>query len=422
MERARGTADANKCLAALSVQYSNAINLAKPVSIQKLRASAARRNAGLASSARELVTASVAVVLIFFAVLGFVIVQDINDNMVELQRINLQNPLQKLTELRRMIHEGALKDPKLAYYSQYLKAQNELALMFDNANQILKRTEASMRRRTRIDSSGDSENDDDTGLVSQMYNIILFALVGPAAPPPDPGVDKLAGAHVRAAVGPQPVSMAAPGALKAAPRLNAASSPASDPDFQSKLGGTLEGLYKPVPTIGPENCKPYNNTPVKTLVGENNSQFLMAALDKFDDYCLAQTLDIRSGSYHPAVAIHTVRVLQNQLFIIGVLFLPMIGGLLGATISLIYAIINDTSGSRISASYMFLRIVVGGAFGVIIGWFSSTGSASSQDFAQHVSGTPFTLAILAGFSIETLSIVLQKFSKASAEQAPKPKG
>ena len=96
------------------------------------------------------------------------------------------------------------------------------------------------------------------------------------------------------------------------------------------------------------------------MVGTKNKQFLLAALDKFDDFCLAQALDIRVGAYRPASAIHAVRVLQDQLFVIGVLFLPLMGALLGATISIIYAIINNTPSAQLSAGYMAVRIVAGG--------------------------------------------------------------
>jgi hypothetical protein len=410
LSRDRGTPDAANSLAALSVEYSKAINLTEKTSIEELRKADARLYPNRWINLREAVTASLAIILIFFAVLGFVIVQDLNDNIAQLQRINLQNPLQKLTELRRIIDEGALNNPKSAYYLQYLKAHHEVSLLFDSANQILERTAASSQRRSR---NGDDPiaNDNEIGIANQIYNIILFELTGPASPVP-----------VRA---PPPMSLSelqAPAASNA-PALPGmtgivASLPTSATLTASTGGGTIEGIYDTsVPHIDEKNCKPYNDTPVRKLVGGENQQFLKAALDKFDDFCLAQTLDIRIGTYRPAAAIHTVRVLQDQLFMIGVLFLPLIGGLLGATISIIYAIINNTRSGQLSAGYMAVRIIVGGAFGVIIGWFSATGSSDSTDFIQHVSGTPFTLAILAGFSVQLLSAVLMTFSSSFEKQS-----
>jgi hypothetical protein len=428
LTRARGTPEAAKALATLSVEFSKAIKLAENASIEKLRKESARAYRNRWMDIREGVTASFAIVLICLAVLGFVIVQDLNDNIAELQRINLQNPLQKLTELRRIIDEGALNDPKSAYYLQYLRAHNEVALMFDSANQILERTAASSQRRARNDAVeyASIASDSDTGITSQIYNIILFELIGPATRTTGPisaSASKSASAPMSASA-----SISAPAHMtRQAKAANSAASlagkngiaesiPRSPLDLVSSEGGTIDGIYTPVPRIDERNCKPYDNAPIKKLIGVENKQFLQAALDKFDDFCLAQTLDIRIGSYRPASAIHTVRVLQDQLFTIGVLFLPLVGGLLGATISIIYAIINNNRTAQLSAGYMAVRIVVGGAFGVIIGWFSAGGSSGSADFIPRVSGTPFTLAILAGFSVQSLSAVLMTFSSVLEKQ------
>jgi hypothetical protein len=413
LERAQGTADVSARVADLSFEYSKAIELAKPVTVRQMRRLAARR---YVSWAREVTTAMVAVGLIFFAVLGFVIVQDINESMAELQRINVQNPLQKLTELRRLISEGALNDPKSAYYLQYLKAQNELALMFDSANQILERTAASTQRRQldRIDGEHG-----DTGVAAQIYNLVAFELFGPtgialphfrSAPPAAGAGGASAPLPLGGVVGMQVGGVAA----------DAGGMPGAVGGVTGLGGANPDSIYKKVPAmIGPENCKPYDSTPVKKLYGSANQQFLAAALDKFDDYCLAQTLDIRVGAYRPASAIHTVRVLKDQLFMIGVLFLPLIGGLLGATISIIYGMINNTRAARLPLPYILVRIVSGGAFGVMIGWFSSTAGSGPSDVVQHVSGTPFTLAILAGFSIESLSTVLLTFSRSVSAESTK---
>ncbi|MDM0015778.1 hypothetical protein QTH87_25290 [Variovorax sp. J22P168] len=384
--RNRGTSEALKAYSILSVQYSKALNLSEKVSIDELRNVHSKLYSSRWGGVRQITTALFAIILIGFAVIGFVVVQNLNDNIAQLTRINTQNPLQKLTELRRIISEGALRDPKSAYYGQYLKAHHEVALMFDSANRILARTAASSQRRSQppLGEYGVTASVDEVGIVNQIINVVWFELFGPAQPPQNAVISQTP--------------------------LQIGSKHASMPVSAPSVGGTLEGVYENVALINEKNCKPYNDAPVRALYGKGNQQFLLAALDKFDDFCLAQTLDIRVGSYRPASAIHAVHVLQDQLFIIGVLFLPMIGGLLGATISIIYAIINNTRSAQLSPGYMAVRIAVGGAFGVIIGWFSATGPGSSSDFVQHVSGTPFTLAILAGFSVQLLSAVLMTFS------------
>jgi len=394
-----GSQDEATRVAGLRVEFSKALKQAKPLTIMKLRHADDHQYLGAFSrglkSAKEMSISLFAVALIFFAVLGFVIVQEVSHNVAELQRISLQNPLQKLSELRRLIHEGALKDPKSAYYLQYQKAASELSLMFDSATQIMNRTAASGR------------GDTDIGIVGQIYEVLSYQVAG--KPPAmgkaggiggivtsaDSDVPPGAGGHAVSAMG---VAMASTVPV-----------PTSTPASAAAIFDTS------VPIIRPSDCKPYNTQQVTKLYGQGNVQFLAAALDKFDDYCLAQTLDINTGSYRPASVIYTIRALQQELFIIGVLFLPLVGGLLGSTIFIIYSVINGVSSSLIPPSYIIVRIIVGGAFGVIVGWFSSTTGNNTSDLIQHVSGTPFTLAFLAGFSIETLSLVLLRYSRAASE-------
>ena len=86
----RGGPEADRMLASLSVQYSNAINLTEKTSIDTLPKAHGQLYPKGWANIRQIVTASIAIVLIFLAVLGFVIVQEINDNIAALQRINLQ--------------------------------------------------------------------------------------------------------------------------------------------------------------------------------------------------------------------------------------------------------------------------------------------------------------------------------------------
>jgi hypothetical protein len=414
VEKARGSGAEGAAVATLSVEYSRAVNIAKPyISIAELRAFrspfARGFSSGDRSNAKELAIAVLAVILIFGAVLGFAIIQDVTQNISDLQRIALQNPLQKLSELRRLIYEGALKDPKSAYYLQYQKAANEVSLMFDSANGIMNRTAAS--------SEGVP-----IGIVPETWQVLSFEVMGkrsqdmlpsggalpikvagvvPNAPSPG-------GSVVATASGPASATIAPPS------ETVVGSKSASDPE------PLLDGIYRRVSIIGPTDCKPYNADPVRKLYGSANAQFLAAALDKFDDYCLAQTLDINTGAYRPAAVSNTIRTLQEELSLIGVLFLPLVGGLLGSTIYVIYLMINGGLSTSMTWGYIFVRILVGGAFGVIIGWFASPSGSSSTDLAQHISGTPFTLAFLAGFSIESLSNVLLKYSKVPTPPGKRP--
>src|SRR5258708_4382737 len=126
-------------------ELSRAVNLAKPyISLIELRAGkspfAYGRIAKLRQFMQPILVSSFALIAIFGTVLGFAIVQDVVRDIAELQGILAQDPLKKLSDLRRLISEGALKDPKSGYYSQYQKAANDLTLLFESANEVTTRT------------------------------------------------------------------------------------------------------------------------------------------------------------------------------------------------------------------------------------------------------------------------------------------
>lgn len=370
MEKGIGHDDEADCLANLGVQVSKANKLASPfISIVDLRAGRSPFNTNPSQQAhtdiKEIVISALAVLLIFATVLGFVVLQDVSRGIAELQRISLQNPMQKMSELRRLIYEGALVDQKSAYYIQYQKAASEVALMFEVANSI-------MARAPTFDS------DQPNGIIHDIVQIILF---------------ETAGKNVSKAPG------------KGQSSLQSSKTGGYVPGYTAEDYGKWES---------PGTCKPYDSEPVKSLIGDKNVQYLAAALDKFDDYCLAQTLEINVGNYRTNAVANSIRALQEELVLVGVLFLPLVGGLLGSAIFVIHTLMNNKLSAPLTWGYSFVRIIVGGAFGVIIGWFVST-STDSADLAQRISGTPFTLAFLAGFSIETLSNVLLRYSKVTTE-------
>jgi len=313
-------------------------------------------------SAKRFVVAFAAVASIFAVVLGFSITQDINRDLADLQRILLQDPQQKLVELRRLLEERPLTDPKSAYYVQYKKAREEVMLMFDTANDIIDRT-----------AGVDPQRPD--GMVGELLSVLRKEIIG----------------------------------LKKSAGL-----PSSSIGDSGAATATT-----PEPNAPPtSHCSPYDNGEVTKLVGPNNKALLIAAVDLFDDYCLAQTLGINTGKYRPAAANNVIGMLQEELFLIGVLFLPLVGGLLGSIVFVVQGQLSNGLKPPMTWGYLIVRILIGGAFGVMIGWFSSN-QVSSLDFAQHVSGTPFTLAVIAGFSIETLFAVIVRYSK---QGAPAQKG
>jgi len=407
-ERAIKAGEGSSTFSKLSVELSRAVNTAKPyISLLELRAgkSPFGPNAARRQSIRQIFVSVFSVLVICGVVLGFAITQDISRDISDLQRIETQNPLQKISELRKLVSEGALKDPKSAYYAQYQRLYSDTSLLFDSAREITTRTMPST-----LDTSG--------GLLGKVFRVMQAEVLGPPRTElpfkqgEKPNGDATA-SNVPASVGVRSVSTAGVVPLKKSEK------PASDAALgkgAASGGGPSDSIgvaaaYKHVPIIGPADCKPYDTGSVKVLYGEKNASFLAAALDRFDDYCFAQTLDINTGGYASSAVNNAIRALQDELFIMGVLFLPIVGGLLGSSIFVMHFLMNEKLAATMSWGYIIFRIIAGGAFGVIIGWFASSAAAGSSEVTQRISGTPFTLAFIAGFSIETLSNILLKYSK-----------
>src|SRR5262249_19241020 len=68
----------------------------------------------------------------------------------------------------------------------------------------------------------------------------------------------------------------------------------------------------------------------------------------------------------------------------------------------------------IEARPSILRIAVGGAAGIVIGWFRVPAPSHNAELAA-VTSTPFALAFLAGFSIDILFSLLDRLNRTIAD-------
>jgi hypothetical protein len=411
---AKSAAEESSAFAALRKEVSEAVNTAKPyISLVELRAGKSPFAHGHMAKMRQvlqpMLVSVLALLAIFGTVLGFAVVQDVDQDITELHGILVQEPLKKLTELRRLVSEGALKDPKSGYYSQYEKSASDLTLLFESANEITTRTMFAVPK-----------GDEYAGLLGKISNVLRTEIVGAQLPSRRPqkasgAVSDLSGDMTAAS---SDVNVGNGGA----PNINVHQTGAGIPgakitlthvsgDPADRKESTNAVLLLPL-----NSCKPYDTAPIKTLYGSKNAQFLAAALDRFDNYCLAQTLDINTQQYTTVAVNNTIRALQDEMFVIGVLFLPMVGGLLGAAVFIIQFLMNNRLYPTIGTFGILFRILSGGAFGVIIGWFASS-ATSSTGSVQHITGTPFTLAVVAGFSIDTLSRVLLRYTAKTEEKS-----
>jgi len=165
---------------------------------------------------------------------------------------------------------------------------------------------------------------------------------------------------------------------------------------------------------GADTADPCELDPAKVV--KTNSWLGKVSLDALSDFCFS-----REALGNPV----TTQKLLNYVveFKEGVALksgwiLPFLYGLLGASIYLMRSQLS-TRTATITAVPAFLRIALGGVAGIAVGWFGATGSAGSS--AVVASSLPFALAFLAGFSIDVLFSLLDRFNRVLTEQA-KPKG
>jgi hypothetical protein len=394
---ARTSRERAPAIARLRNEFSRSVNLAKPyISLVDLRSGrspyAYTGQAQLRQVLQPIFVSCFALIAILGTVFGFAVVQDIGRDVEELQHILVQEPMQKLSDLTRLVSEGALKDPKSEYYLQYQRAQSELALLFESANEITTRTMSTL-----------PNGPVPVGLVRKVLHVLQAEVLGSHVAPPTDVAGGPASELSNPATKPPMIDSWVPaGFVAGTGPVTSSSSTVSSNMTRGKV----------VPKDPLSSCKPYDDSSVRALYGTKNAAFLAAAMDRFENYCLAQTLDINTGPYSTTGISNTIRALQDELFVIGVLLLPMVGGLLGASIYVVQFHLNNRLAPTFTTVGIIFRILAGGAFGVIIGWFaSSVADNSSGGPMPHITGTPYTLAFIAGFSIDTLSRLLTKYTK-----------
>jgi hypothetical protein len=97
--------------------------------------------------------------------------------------------------------------------------------------------------------------------------------------------------------------------------------------------------------------------------------------------------------------------------LLGGSMLPVLYGLLGASVYLLRRYLGETTGEleRDLAMRAYLRLGLGGIAGLAIGWFwAPTVGKTGVEGVVNLSTAPFALAFLAGFSIELLFSILDR--------------
>lgn len=137
-----------------------------------------------------------------------------------------------------------------------------------------------------------------------------------------------------------------------------------------------------------------------------------------DDYvrsvaCFLQTLNIVDYDYPTDPLIYATR---NKVQLLVSWLLPGLYGLLGACVFVMRDLLqrNGQSGADariVDLLSLLLRVALGGLAGIIIGWFSLPTAQTASSSVIAVSSIPFGMAFLAGFSIESLFGLLDRWNR-----------
>ncbi len=145
-------------------------------------------------------------------------------------------------------------------------------------------------------------------------------------------------------------------------------------------------------------------------------------LDSIDEFCFASKLSVDglSGSdpvrrgtasyYGPQGADYDpVTKVEQRMRVQTGWLLPFLYGLLGACVYVMRRLLFDTKAAVVENVVIVLRLALGALAGVAIGWFAVPSSAPSV--ALSASSLPYILAFLAGFSIDILFSMLDRFNR-----------
>ena len=140
----------------------------------------------------------------------------------------------------------------------------------------------------------------------------------------------------------------------------------------------------------------------------------------FDDYerqfrCYMRSLGIVDYDYPVDPMIYKTR---NSVHLLVSWLLPFLYGLLGACVFVMRDLLHDNVLSKVRGDArnvdlltLLLRVALGGLAGIIIGWFSVPTPLAGSSAAISISSSPFGMAFLAGFSIESLFALLDRLNK-----------
>jgi hypothetical protein len=143
-----------------------------------------------------------------------------------------------------------------------------------------------------------------------------------------------------------------------------------------------------------------------------------ASVDLLEDYTFLVSIgdDNPSILLQPAFGPQQSFAIQQQKILLSGWILPLLYGLLGASVYLMRTLLNDKT-PNLAFFPVILRIALGGIAGLAIGWFSIPGANTAS-----ISTIPFGLAFLAGFSIDAVFTLLERLTQTISAPARQPPG
>lgn len=203
--------------------------------------------------------------------------------------------------------------------------------------------------------------------------------------------------------------------------LSTATSAVKEPRSEIEPPGALSSQQQPAPPA---------DQIIEDLCDENQRPRVVPAgypvwlrnvvLDTIDEFCFASKLSvdqlavdpIRRGSSYFGPGLDpqnpVAKVEQRMRVQVGWL-LPFLYGLLGACVYVMRRLLFDTKAAVVENVVIVLRLALGALAGVAIGWFAVPNGGTAA--LVSVSSLPYALAFLAGFSIDILFTLLDRFNR-----------
>jgi hypothetical protein len=300
-----------------------------------------------------------------------------------LQRIQDARPLEKLNNARKMAQKEGVLGKQDSQYDQYQRSVAELRDLQDKVAGAHQLANAIMQRPS-----------------FPLAWALSTLPIGTA--PSANGPAKMPGPAVAEARPPASDVPGAPAMPVTAPSPNDEA-----PDPVAALKGACVDFEK---TAAPVQANLSVDAATQALGAR--AWLCRVLLDVSDEFRFSTMLGLGFYSYSLPPTSSLTYQIQADMAALNGWILPLLYGLLGATVFLMRNIL-DTRTPHIEVFSSILRIALGGIAGIVIGWFWAPGPSKTAELAA-ITSAPFALAFLVGFSIDILFSLLDRLNRVAS--------